>query len=338
MMTATERATAKQQPSTERLLAMYRRMCLIRSFEEHARELYMQGKIRGSTHMYIGEEAIAVGACAALRREDYITSTHRGHGHCLAKGGNPPQMMAELLGKATGYCHGKGGSMHIADLDLGILGANGIVGGGIGIATGAAYSCRYRGTDQVVCCFFGDGALNQGIFHESANMAALWKLPLIYWCEENKYAEFSPNASFFPVRDLTLRSVPYGFPGVQVDGNDVISVYRTAGEAVARARAGEGPTLIIADTYRIEGHTIGDPLTLRPKGEADEWKSRDPIMRLRNRLVEQGALDESTAATITAEAEHEIQSAVEFALTSPEPESLELWQDVYTPPRRTDAA
>ncbi len=338
MMTATERATAKQQPSTEQLLAMYRRMCLIRSFEEHARELYMQGKIRGSTHMYIGEEAIAVGACAALRREDYITSTHRGHGHCLAKGGNPPQMMAELLGKATGYCHGKGGSMHIADLDLGILGANGIVGGGIGVATGAAYSCRYRGTDQVVCCFFGDGALNQGIFHESANMAALWKLPLIYLCEENKYAEFSPNASFFPVRDLTLRSVPYGFPGVQVDGNDAISVYRTAAEAVARARAGEGPTLIIADTYRIEGHTIGDPLTLRPKGEADEWKIRDPIVRLRGRLVEEHLLDESTAATIAAEAEHEIQSAVEFALTSADPEISELWQDVYTPPRRTDAA
>jgi TPP-dependent pyruvate/acetoin dehydrogenase alpha subunit len=330
MMGMTEAATVRQQPSTEQLLAMYRRMCLIRSFEEHARELYMQGKIRGATHMYIGEEAIAVGACAALRRDDYITSTHRGHGHCLAKGGNPPQMMAELLGKATGYCHGKGGSMHIADLDLGILGANGIVGGGIGIATGAAYSCRYRGTDQVVCCFFGDGALNQGIFHESANMAALWKLPLIYVCEENKYAEFSPNASFFPLRDLTLRSVPYGFPGLQVDGNDVIAVYRTAAEAVERARAGEGPTLIIADTYRIEGHTIGDPLTLRPKGEADEWKSRDPILRLRSRLVERGAFDETGAEVSAAEAEREIQSAVEFALTGPEPEVAELWQDVYT--------
>ena len=316
-------------PSTEQLIEMFRRMCLIRAFEEHARELYMQGKIRGSTHMYIGEEAVAVGACAALRRDDYITSTHRGHGHCLAKGGNPPQMMAELLGKATGYCHGKGGSMHISDLDLGILGANGIVAGSVGIATGAAYSSRYRGTDQVVCCFFGDGALNQGVLYESANMAALWKLPLIYMCEENKYAEFSPNENFLAVRDVTTRAVPFGFPSVKVDGNDVVTVYQTVATAAERARAGDGPSLIIADTYRMEGHTIGDPLTLRPKGEADEWRERDPITRMRSMLVERGLLDGERAEAMVEAATREIKSAVEFAQASPDPEMDELWRDVY---------
>jgi TPP-dependent pyruvate/acetoin dehydrogenase alpha subunit len=307
---------------------MYRRMCLIRSFEEHARDLYMQGRVRGATHMYIGEEAVAVGACAALRRDDYITSTHRGHGHCLAKGGQPAAMMAELLGKATGYCHGKGGSMHIADLEAGILGANGIVGGGVSIATGAAYACKYRGSGQVVCCFFGDGALNQGIFHESANMAGLWKLPVVYLCEENKYAEFSPNASFFPVRDLTVRAAPYGFPGVAVDGNDALAVYQTVRAAVERARSGDGPTLIVADTYRIEGHTIGDPLTLRPKDETETWRKRDPILRLRQTLKTQGALDDDAAEKIAAEAGQEIDAAVEFAFNSPDPDIAELWKDV----------
>ncbi|MBI3359647.1 MAG: thiamine pyrophosphate-dependent dehydrogenase E1 component subunit alpha [Chloroflexi bacterium] len=315
--------------SPDQLLDMYRRMCLIRSFEEHARELYMQGRVRGSTHMYIGEEAVAAGACAALRRDDYITSTHRGHGHCLAKGGQPAVMMAELLGKATGYCHGKGGSMHIADLDLGILGANGIVGGGIGIATGAAYTCKVRGAGQVVCCFFGDGALNQGIFHESANMAGLWRLPVIYLCEENKYAEFSPNAGFFPVHDLTVRAAPYGFPGVAVDGNNALAVHRAVQEAVDRARSGGGPALIVADTYRIEGHTIGDPLTLRPKDEAEEWRKRDPIVHLRHTLKERGMLDDGTAEKIAAETEQEIETAVEFALSSPDPDVSELWRDVY---------
>jgi pyruvate dehydrogenase E1 component alpha subunit len=314
--------------SVEQLVEMYRRMCLIRSFEEHARDLYMQGRVRGATHMYIGEEAVAVGACAALRRDDYITSTHRGHGHCLAKGGRPAAMMAELLGKATGYCHGKGGSMHIADLEAGILGANGIVGGGVSIATGAAYACKYRGSGQVVCCFFGDGALNQGIFHESANMAGLWKLPVVYLCEENKYAEFSPNASFFPVRDLTVRAAPYGFPGVAVDGNDALAVYQTVRAAVERARSGDGPTLIIADTYRIEGHTIGDPLTLRPKDETETWRKRDPILRLRQTLKTQGALDDDAAEKLAAEAGQEIDAAVEFAFNSPDPDIAELWKDV----------
>jgi TPP-dependent pyruvate/acetoin dehydrogenase alpha subunit len=237
-------------------------------------------------------------------------------------------MMAELLGKATGYCHGKGGSMHIADLEAGILGANGIVGGGVSIATGAAYACKYRSSGQVVCCFFGDGALNQGIFHESANMAGLWKLPVVYVCEENKYAEFSPNASFFPVRDLTVRAAPYGFPGVAVDGNDALAVYQTVRAAVERARSGDGPTLIVADTYRIEGHTIGDPLTLRPKDETETWRKRDPILRLRQTLKTQGALGDDAAEKIAAEAGQEIDAAVEFAFNSPDPDIAELWKDV----------
>ncbi len=332
-MGMTESLTIETLPATEQLVEMYRRMCLIRSFEEHARELYMQGKIRGATHMYIGEEAVAVGACTALRRDDYITSTHRGHGHCLAKGGLPRQMMAELLGKATGYCHGKGGSMHIADLDLGILGANGIVAGGTALATGAAYSARYRNSSQVVCCFFGDGALNQGVLYESMNMAALWKLPIIYLCEENKYAEFSPIERFFPVRDLTTRAVTFGIPGLRVEGNDVLAVYRTVCEAVERARKGEGPSLIVADTYRIEGHTIGDPLTLRPAGETDEWRQRDPIVRFRNWLLERGVLDENRAVALAGEAEDEIRDAVQFAESSPDPDLAELSRDVDTDPR-----
>jgi TPP-dependent pyruvate/acetoin dehydrogenase alpha subunit len=218
--------------------------------------------------------------------------------------------------------------MHIADLEAGILGANGIVGGGVSIATGAAYACKYRSSGQVVCCFFGDGALNQGIFHESANMAGLWKLPVIYLCEENKYAEFSPNASFFPVRDLTVRAAPYGFPGVAVDGNDALAVYQTVRAAVERARSGEGPTLIVADTYRIEGHTIGDPLTLRPKDETETWRKRDPILRWRQSLQAQGVLDDNTAEKIMAEANQEIEAAVDFAQSSPDPDAAELWKDV----------
>jgi TPP-dependent pyruvate/acetoin dehydrogenase alpha subunit len=329
MTPKTKSKTSFHRLSADQLVEMYRRMCLIRSFEEHARDMYMDGTIRGATHMYIGEEAAAVGACTALRQDDYITSTHRGHGHCLAKGGDPCAMMAELLGKATGYCHGKGGSMHIADLDLGILGANGIVSGGVGIATGAAYSSRYRGTDQVVCCFFGDGALNQGILHESENMAALWKLPIIFFCEWNKYAEFSPSANFLPVSDLTTRAVPFGFPSTVVDGNDAIAVYQTVAAAVERARAGEGPTLIFADTYRIEGHTIGDPLSLRPKGEADEWRKRDPILRMRNTLIKRGVFDQDRARSIADAATRVIEEAIQFALASPEPEIDELWSDVY---------
>ena len=315
----------------DQLAEMYYRMWLIRRFDQSAMEQYRHGRMRGTTHAYIGQEAIAVGACAALDRHDYITSTHRGHGHCLAKGGDPRRMMAELLGKATGYCKGKGGSMHIADLDLGILGANGIVGGGIAIATGAAYSADLRGSRQVVVCFFGDGASNQGILMEAANMAALWKLPVIYLCEENKYAEFSPSLPFIAIERIELKARAFGLPGLTVDGNDVLAVYEAVRQAADRARRGEGPTLLVAQTYRIEGHTVGDPLTYRPSGEAEAWKSpeKDPIDRLGRYLVEQSAFAPEELARLQQKAEDEIEAAVQFALDSPDPEIATLWEDVY---------
>jgi TPP-dependent pyruvate/acetoin dehydrogenase alpha subunit len=315
----------------DQLAILYHRMWLIRYFDENAKLLYQQDKIRGTTHAYIGEEAVAVGACAALNHDDYITSTHRGHGHCLAKGGDPRLMMAELLGKATGYCRGKGGSMHIADLDLGILGANGIVGGGIGIATGAAFSADLRGSGQVAICFFGDGASNQGILMEAANMAALWKLPVIYLCEENQYAEFSPCRPFIAVERIENKARAFGLAGATIDGNDVLAVYQAVREAAARARGGGGPTLLVAQTYRIEGHTVGDPLTYRPKGEAEEWKSaeRDPISRFGRHLTGEAGFTEQELETLRQQAEAEIDAAIAFALASPEPEIGTLWEDVY---------
>jgi TPP-dependent pyruvate/acetoin dehydrogenase alpha subunit len=315
----------------EKLAEMYYQMWLIRYFEENARDLYQRDLIRGSTHMYIGEEAVAVGACAALNPDDYITSTHRGHGHCLAKGGEPRLMMAELLGRATGYCKGKGGSMHIADPELGILGANGIVGGGIGLATGAAYSADLRGSGQVVICFFGDGAINQGILMETANMAALWCLPIIYLCEWNQYAEFSPSRPFIAVQELADRAKGFGLPGVTVDGNDVLAVYETVSKAVRRARTGKGPMLVVARTYRVEGHTVGDPLTYRPKGESEPWKApeKDPISRFHARLLRDGTFNEEELRKIQERAREEIREGVEFALQSPEPAVESLWEDVY---------
>jgi TPP-dependent pyruvate/acetoin dehydrogenase alpha subunit len=317
--------------SRDRLAEMYYRMWLIRIFDQNAYSLYHRDLIRGTTHAYIGEEAIAVGACAALKRDDYITSTHRGHGHCLAKGGDPKRMMAELLGKATGYCKGKGGSMHIADLELGILGANGIVGGGIGIATGAAYSADLRASGQVAVCFFGDGASNQGVLMEAANMAALWKLPVIYLCEENKYAEFSPSLPFIAVERIEMKAQAFGLPGLTVDGNDVLAVYEAVQQAVDQARRGDGPALLVAQTYRIEGHTVGDPLTYRPKGEAEAWQSpeRDPISRFGKVLVQEKGFSEQELAALHQRAEEEIEAAVAFAVDSPDPEVEALWEDVY---------
>jgi TPP-dependent pyruvate/acetoin dehydrogenase alpha subunit len=317
--------------SRDRLADMYYRMWLIRYFEESARSLYHQDRIRGTTHSYRGEEAIAVGACAALRREDYITSTHRGHGHCLAKGGDPRAMMAELLGKAAGYCKGKGGSMHIADLDLGILGANGIVGGGIGIATGAAYSAALRRSGQVVVCFFGDGASNQGILMEAANMAALWKLPVIYLCEENQYAQFSPCRPLIAVEDIALKARALGLPGFTLDGNDLLAVNQAVDEAADRARHGEGPTLLVAQTYRLEGHTVGDPLTYRPAGEVEQWRApeRDPISRFGRYLAGEEGFSESELSTLQGKAQADVDDAVAYAVGSPEPAISTLWEDVY---------
>ena len=317
--------------SHDKLADMYYRMWLIRYFDEGGRSLFQQNMIRGTAHTYTGEEAVAVGACAVLNRDDYITSTHRGHGHCLAKGGDPRAMMAELLGKATGYCKGKGGSMHIADLDLGILGANGIVGGGIGIATGAAYSADLRGSGQVTVCFFGDGASNQGVLMEAANMAALWKLPIIYLCEENQYAEFSPIKPFLAVERIELKAQAFGMPGISVDGNDVLAVHAATRQAVEQARGGDGPTFLVAHTYRVEGHTVGDPLSYRPKEETAEWKSpeRDPIGRFGRYLTGEAGFTESELETLRQKAHTEIDEAMKFAINSPEPEVSTLWDDVY---------
>jgi pyruvate dehydrogenase E1 component alpha subunit len=315
----------------------YHRMWLIRYFDEMARSVFQRNMIRGTTHTYRGQEAVAVGACAALNQDDYITSTHRGHGHCLAKGGDPRRMMAELMGKATGYCKGKGGSMHIADLDLGILGANGIVGGGIGLATGAAYSADLRvdlepGTRRkVVICFFGDGASNQGILAEAGNMAMLWKLPIIYLCEENQYAEFGPSRPFIAVERLELKAQAFGMRAVTVDGNDLLAVYKTARQAVELARDGQGPTFLVAQTYRIEGHTVGDPLSYRPKEETALWKSpeRDPFSRFGRRLAAEFGFSESELEESRQHAQAAIDEALQFAIDSPEPEVTALSEDVY---------
>lgn len=319
------------EENEKKYIEMYKRMWLIRAFEDNTRELFMKDVIRGATHVYVGEEAIAVGICAALGKNDYITSTHRGHGHCLAKGGDPKLMMAELLGRSTGYCKGKGGSMHIADLDLGILGANGIVGGGIGLATGAAYACKYRNDGGVAVCFFGDGAINQGVFYEAANMAALWKLPIIFVCERNMFAEFSYSEWYFPDQDLTKRTEPFGFKGIEVDGNDLLAVYQLATDLVSKARKGEGPFFIVANTYRIYGHTIGDPLTYRIPGEVDKWKdeNHDPILRFKNYLVKEEILPANGVEEIEKEARLICEEAVKFGMESPYPSPDSLMEDLY---------
>ena len=314
--------------SSDQLMEMYRKMWLIRHFEQEMARLFQKNLIHGSVHSYVGQEAIAVGGCAALAPHDFITSTHRGHGHCLAKDGDPERMMAELFGKATGYCKGKGGSMHIAELDIGILGANAIVGGSIGIATGAAFTSKYRNEGRVALCFFGDGALHQGLLHECANMAALWKLPVVYLCEHNAFAEFTHSDTTFPVKELTLRSAPYGFPGVQVDGNEVLAVYRATRDAVAHARQGLGPSLLIAYTYRIEGHFVGDPLTYRAKEEVEHWRKLDPIPRFRAVLEKEGMTSDSLHE-IEMKAQQAILRAVDFAMSSPEPDLAEIMSDVY---------
>ena len=321
--------TSPAMPGPGQLLDMYSKMALIRQFEEAVIALYKQNLIRGSTHVYIGEEAIAVGACAALQASDYITSTHRGHGHCIAKGGDVKRMMAELLGKATGYCKGKGGSMHIADLDLGILGANGIVGGGIPLATGAGLTISMRRSNQVVACFFGDAAINQGAFHESINMAAVWKLPVIYICENNLYGVSTRISESAAIEELSLRAAGYGVVGVTIDGNDVLQVYNAVMNAANRARSGGGPTLIEAKTYRWEGHFVGDGCPYRSREELEEWKARDPIERFGRYLMERQMATSEQLSEIKREAERAIEEAIEYAKASPDPGPEELFQDVY---------
>jgi pyruvate dehydrogenase E1 component alpha subunit len=320
----------QDQHAPQLLIEMFGRMVLIRSFELRLAALYTQGLIRGSSHSSMGQEAVACGACFALRDTDYVTSTHRGHGHAIAKGGDVRRMMAELLGRATGYCRGKGGSMHIADFSIGMLGANGIVGGGIGIATGAALSASMRGSQQVALCFFGEGAINQGIFLECGNMAAIWKLPLILLCENNQFAMSTrPQDTTAAVSELSQRALAFGIPGEKVDGMDVIAVFDAVAKAAGRARRGAGPSFIEGVCYRYEGHFSGDNLKYRAKAERAAWEAKDPIVKLRNLLVDAKLLTAREADDLVHRAESQIDEALEFAKASPLPDPATAFEDLY---------
>jgi pyruvate dehydrogenase E1 component alpha subunit len=304
----------------ETLVEMYRKMRQIRAFEERVGELYLQGRIWGAVHLYTGEEAMAVGACFALRPDDYVTSTHRGHGHCIAKGGDLRRMMAEIYGREAGYCKGKGGSMHIADVDAGILGANAIVGDGIGIAVGAALGSRIKGTDQVSLAFFGDGAVSAGIFHEAVNLAAVLTLPVVFVCENNQYAVSTSISYASPVGRVADRAAAYGIPSCTIDGNDVLAVYEAVKEAVEAARRGSGPALIEGLTYRWEGHYKGDPEVYRSSVEIAEWReNRDPVQLFAARLIDQNVLTSGQIDSIDAEIQAQVEDAVAYAEGSPDP-------------------
>jgi pyruvate dehydrogenase E1 component alpha subunit len=313
----------------EQLLQMYRTMLTIRSFESHIRELWKQDFISGTCHTYVGEEAVGVGVCAALRPDDCITSTHRGHGHCIAKGADLKRMMAELMGRYSGYCLGKGGSMHIADFSIGILGACGIVSGGVPMSVGAGLSAKLRGTDQVTVCFFGDGATNQGSWHEAMNLAAIWKVPTVFVCENNGWGITMSVKRAVRIENLADRAAAYGVPGVVVDGMDPLAVYETASGAVERARRGEGPSLIECKTYRFEGHWIGDDAPYRSKEEVQAWYAKDPIPAFEARLIQMGVLSTEGAEGLKAEVEKALQEAIEFAKASPEPSPESLFEGLY---------
>jgi pyruvate dehydrogenase E1 component alpha subunit len=309
---------------------MYEKMLEIRLFEEKVFELYGQNLVPGTIHLYAGEEAVAVGVCTALRKDDYVTSTHRGHGHCIAKGADLSKIMAEILGKKTGYCRGKGGSMHIADFKVGMLGATAVVGAGLPIAVGAGLSAKLRKTDQVVACFFGEGASNQGTFHESLNMASVWRLPVVFVCENNLYAMGTKQSLVMNIPDVAERSKAYGIEGKIVDGNDCFAVFLSAKEAVGKARTGGGPTLIECKTYRRRGHSRADPAKYRPKEEVEEWFQRDPLKRLRSQLAELLEVGETEFEQIEKKVSIEIDAAVEYAISSPYPNSSEALEDTYS--------
>jgi TPP-dependent pyruvate/acetoin dehydrogenase alpha subunit len=315
----------------EQWLHMYQQMFKIRTFEEHVNELYQGAKMPGLAHLYIGEEAIAVGVCEALRRDDYITSTHRGHGHCLAKGASVDKMFCELLGKEAGYCHGKGGSMHIADQDTGNLGANAIVGGSSAIATGAAFASKRLGNGRVAVCFFGEGALGQGLVYESMNMAQLWKLPVIYVCENNLYNEYTHHSES-TAGSMKARAEAFGISAVEVDGQNVREVHDTARKLVERARNGEGPAFMLCNTYRYLGHHVGDISReyYRPKEEELKWRNeRDPLKLLSSWLIENQMADTGIFEQIENSVSNEVQAAVEYALNAPFPAPEEVTNHVY---------
>mgnify|MGYP000061879257 FL=1 len=321
-------AAAKIDPDT--LWLMYRKMVEIRKFEEHVWDVYTRGWMPGLAHLYIGEEAVAVGACSVLRDDDYITSTHRGHGHCLAKGARLQPMMAEIMGKEAGYCRGKGGSMHIADMSVGNLGANGIVGGSFGIATGAGLSAKTRGTDQVAVCFFGDGAANQGLLMETANMAAIWDLPVIYLCENNQYGEHTPFQAVTGVKEIADKAHGFGMQGVRVDGSDVLAVHDVVARAVDRARKGSGPTFIEAITYRFRGHHVGDAAPYRTKEELEWWMAnRDPIELLGREMKRRRVATNTQLTEVQEQVEADVIAAVEFAREAPYPAPEQAFEDLY---------
>ena len=312
------------------LLWMYERMQTIRQFEDRVKVEFGKGKIPGFVHLYAGEEAVAVGICANLTDADFMTSTHRGHGHCIAKGVDVKGMMAELYGKATGICKGKGGSMHIADMDKGMLGANGIVGGGPPLACGSGLTAKTRKTDQVTICFFGDGASEQGTLHESLNLAAIWDLPVVFIAENNGYAESTPSTYHCSVENIADRAAAYNMPGVTVDGNDIFAVHEAAGEAIARARAGQGPTLLECKTYRFNGHFEGDAQTYKVPEENEKYQTTlDPIKLFRENVLARKAVAEDELQGIDERVQSAIDAAVAFAEDSPFPQAQETFTDVY---------
>lgn len=308
---------------------MLQKMLMIRYFEEEVDQLYMKGEVHGTGHLYIGMEATAVGSILALKKEDVITSTHRGHGHCIAKGADVKLMMAELLGKSTGYCKGKGGSMHIADNSLGILGANGIVGGGIAIATGAALAIKELGTNQIALCFFGDGATNQGVFHEAINMASIWNLPILYLIENNKYGMGFPVSKAVNISKLSKRACSYGIKGITLDGNDVLEVNKNVLKIVDEIRKGNGPVLVECETYRWKGHSKMDAERYRTKEEIEGWKKKCPILRFKKYLIENQIMKPGEIDLLENSVKNKIEEATRFAKSSPLPKPGEATTDVY---------
>jgi pyruvate dehydrogenase E1 component alpha subunit len=328
-MTEIEIGAPPPDLAQEQLLDMYRRMRLIRGFENTAQKYFESGELSGFLHLSQGQEAVPVGTCTALRRDDYITSTHRGHGDVLAKGCEVQYMFAELYGRTTGYCKGKGGSMHIADFSQGIIGANGIVSGGLPMITGVGLSIKMRGTDQVAVCFFGDGATAEGGFHEALNLASLWQIPVIFVCQNNLYGLSNPWGRTAYDCDLSQRARSYHMPGECVDGMDAIAVYRSLKTAVDRARAGGGPSFVEANTYRFLGHYVGDPGLYMPKQEREEWRQKDAILKLGQQLRRWGYLTEEEDAQMAAEIEAELQAGIEYARSSPIPAPEEALTDLY---------
>lgn len=315
--------------STDKLLSLYQTMLKIRGFEERVSQAFSAGLIPGFLHLYIGQEAVATGVCSHLKKNDYITSTHRGHGHCIAKGANIKKMMAELYGKETGYCRGKGGSMHVADVELGILGANGIVGAGMPIAVGAGITAKKNGEGQVVVPFFGEGASSIGYFHESVNMAAVLKLPVIFVCESNKYAEFTTRETHLSTDTIAEKGSAYGIESFVLNGNDVLEVYETMDEVVKRVRNGEGPFLVECMTNRWSGHFEGDPQRYRPDGEVEEWRDNDPIKNFKEALISKFNVKENQLIKLEELIMNELDEAEQFSQQSPSPSEETIFEDVY---------